>query len=221
MVDKSTPFFSNTPMESDSKRASKIDSQTISISRATSDVNWDWSDWSGVVTLEGLPNVAPLGVDDVGPLAMINVYEHFRVCQSARSQFDTLNRKIETLEICLCGHPQRIHFDNGFCDMGHGQCLCATYRAFVTVSDGRYFLAKSLGQGTSHGLLKGVSSAIKNGVIVNLLVESVACDVEIADHEGSLLPAHVSRAGKVSMNKSAIDNVLLCESCLYRRLHTS
>jgi hypothetical protein len=62
--------------------------------------------------------------------------------------------------ICTCGHSARHHEkDAGFCSPGRQECRCNKLIPILKVSDTRFFMRKSQGNGKLHALSLGLAAA--------------------------------------------------------------
>lgn len=62
--------------------------------------------------------------------------------------------------ICSCGHAWKYHKpEHGYCLPGRQSCRCNEFIPVLKVSDTRYFMRKSQGNGNLHALSLGIASA--------------------------------------------------------------
>lgn len=68
---------------------------------------------------------------------------------------------VDTGLICTCGHPFKYHHESepDYCQAGRQACRCNKFIPVLKVSDTRYFLRKSQGNGNMHALSLGIAAA--------------------------------------------------------------
>lgn len=116
-------------------------------------------------------------------------------------------------DICACGHALDKHRDLGIgrrsCEPGKQYCPCKMVKPVLVTSDTRFFLRKTLGGGTLHALVLGVTSAMKAGADVEWTVE-MKC--EKCGTAGPVSPVPTTQYGVVVSEATGYD-ALLCINC--------
>jgi hypothetical protein len=122
--------------------------------------------------------------------------------------------------ICVCGHPSSRHTwvperGRSVCQPTKLYCACMKKDVYIEVSDTRFFLRKTLGNGPEHAFSRGVAAAIKAGVDIKIIKPPIC---EPCGKEGvPVTPVRVTDTGRVTDSDSSGRNAFLCRECQIAR----
>ncbi len=174
----------------------------------------DWRDWSVIDEL-GAQQVADAPRQDAQELVTV-----FQVSKQCQTRF--LDRHCSEPVagfICICGHPNVEHVDDGMCQAGSNICYCRRPRPALRVSDLRYFYRATKGPHEAHALVLGLGSLTQSGGSSSQEIPWVCNSPNCRQVQG-VNPVRMRNANILSMGLSVHDkHKLMCEPCLFRALN--
>lgn len=144
-----------------------------------------------------------------------NPLEHFNYDRNRAEEIysDVISRRKKNREICVCGHPMRLHSSSEqgtSCLAAKTFCPCTMPIPVLRANDHRYFTKISRGAGAKHALFQGMYASIKAGKEVNWLSEPMCFK---CGKEGLLVrPIPLNRLMKISFGAGEM-NLLACDVC--------
>ena len=141
--------------------------------------------------------------------------EHFNYDKNRAEEIysDVTSRRKKNREICVCGHPMRLHSSSEqgtSCLAAKTFCPCTMPIPVLRANDHRYFTKISRGAGAKHALFQGMYASIKAGKEVNWLSDPMCFK---CGKEGLLVrPIPLNRLMKISFGAGEM-NLLACDVC--------
>lgn len=120
--------------------------------------------------------------------------------------------------ICICGHSYSRHNEAGECKPVSFKCKCKMMHPVIKVENTRYFIARSVGSGDGHALVRGYVASKQAIPDFDEKVEWLAelkCQLPKCGKPTKLFPTRVDELG-YRLYDSDDDrgyNVILCEDC--------
>jgi hypothetical protein len=136
-------------------------------------------------------------------------------------EFADVMEKIDRLKIelkrgtllCSCGHAKKAHFEvpnrGSRCRPAQVNCRCQIPIPAAYVSDARYFLAATVGNGIDHALSKGLANLTKNGGKAEIILSSQCM---ICDRSAKLAPVLFNGGGHMVWTTAEL-TLMLCSEC--------
>lgn len=144
--------------------------------------------------------------------------------------------------ICTCGHPSKYHYESevDYCLVGRQSCRCNKFIPILKVSDTRYFMRKSQGNGNLHALPLGIAAATlasknpepeetdaakptRQKTPLTMKWNSDICCMKCMKVDVGLSPTMVSLQGQIIYDPELIYkdqpgvkifNLMLCDDCI-------
>lgn len=127
--------------------------------------------------------------------------------------------------VCICGHTMKGHRANisapgeTQCRVTKVYCPCIAARPVISVSDTRYFVRNTIGNGARHALMRGIEAAQSNDkkeVEIEWLID-LKCDEDGCGKTEGLTVVNLTVHGIVLPDRPAEFSVFLCKECRLKR----